>query len=61
MILAGVVLVKNISVATGQIRSIIINMQVEHGLFDDIAGIETNMITAIFLLFLAPFLSIMNQ
>jgi hypothetical protein len=61
MILAGVVLVKNISVATGQIRSIIKNMQVEHGLFDDIAGIETNMINAIFLLFLAPFLSIMNQ
>ena len=61
MIPAGVVPAKNTSVATGQISCIIKNMQVEHGFFDDIAGIETNMISAIFLLFLAPLLSIMNQ
>jgi len=36
-------------------------MNVEHGLFDDIAGIETDLISSIFLLFLAPFLSILNK
>jgi|GEM_PF-6107202 hypothetical protein len=36
-------------------------MQTEHGLLDDIVGIETGLISAIFIFLIAPFLSMLDQ